>query len=109
MLNGSKIEHLKNFKPGEEVFREEVDLMEGSGTVDKGTKYKFSFDYAIPKIGPKLNWRDIEDATFTVELDGGSRLTYSGVDCLSQGEMTIDGEKEAVMTITFIAGSKEED
>jgi len=107
MHNGKKLEHLKNFKKLEEEFRAEVDLMTGSGTVDKARKFKFSLDYAVPKVGAKLDWSDVSDATFIIEIKDGNRVTYSGVDCLSQGEMTLDGQQEAVMTLTFIATSKD--
>jgi hypothetical protein len=108
MHNGKKLEHLKSFKNLDEEFRAEVDLMSGSGTVDKARKYKFSVDYAIPKVGAKLDWSDVEDATFIVEFkDGAGRMTYSGVDCLSQGEVTLDGQQEATMTLTFMAVSKD--
>jgi len=107
MHNGKKIEHLKNFQKLEEEFRAEVDLMSGSGTVDKARKYKFSLEYAPPKTGAKMDWSDVVDATFIIEFEGGIRVTYSGVDCLSQGEMTLDGQQEGVMTLTFIATSKD--
>jgi len=107
MHNGRKLEHLKNFKKLDEEFRVEVDLMSGSGTVDKARKYKFSVDYAPPKTGAKMDWSDVVDATFIIEFAGGGRMTYSGVDCLTQGEMTVDGQQEAVMTLTFIAISKD--
>jgi hypothetical protein len=106
--NGTKLEHIKNYKSGEQVYRNEVDLMSGSGSVDIAGKYKFSFDYAIPKVNPKTDWSDVEDDTFIIEYEGGHRVTYSGVDCLSVGEATIDGQSEAVMTISFIAKSRDE-
>jgi hypothetical protein len=107
MHNGKKLEHLKNFKKLDEEFRAEVDLMSGSGTVDKARKHKFSLDYAPPKTGAKMDWSDVSDATFIIEFEGGGRMTYSGVDCLSQGELTLDGQQEAVMTLSFIATSKD--
>jgi hypothetical protein len=106
MHNGTKLEHLKNFKKLDEEFRAEVDLMSGSGTVDKARKYKFSVDYAIPSAGAKLDWSNVSDATFTIELKDGPTIKYSGVDCLTQGEMTIDGNDGAAMTLTFIATGK---
>jgi len=105
--NGKKLEHLKNFQILEEEFRAEVDLMSGAGTVDKARRYKFSLDYAPPKTGAKWDWSDVSDATFIIEWDGGSRTTYSGVDCLSQGETTADGQNDAHFTLTFIATSKD--
>jgi len=108
MRNGARVDDLKNFKILEDVYREEVDLMTGSGSVDRARKYKFSLDYAPPKNGAILDWSNVEDETFIVELEGGRRLVYSGVDSLSVGELTLDGQQEAVMTVTFIAAGKDE-
>jgi hypothetical protein len=105
--NGKKLEHLKTFKQLEEEYRVEVELMSGVGAVDKARGYKFSVEYAIPKVGAKLDWSDVSDATFLVEYKDGGRITYSGVDCLSQSEVSLDGKQEAVMTLTFLAVSKD--
>ncbi|MCL2219331.1 MAG: hypothetical protein FWC23_05385 [Chitinispirillia bacterium] len=103
LRNGTKLEDMKSFKMGEKTHRTEVELMDGTGTVDTVSPYKFSIDYAIPKTGAKLDWSDVVDDTFIIELDGGKRVTYSGVDCLSQGEATMDGAQEAVIPLEFIA------
>ena len=107
--SGTSLDHLKNFKMNEENFRKEVELMNGAGTVETARRYNFSLDYAIPKTGAKMDWADVEDDTFTIELNGGKRISYSGVYSLSQGEITIDGENEAVITINFAAASKDMD
>ena len=106
MHNGTKVEYLKNYTNLEEEYRKEVALMSGVGSIDVVQKHKFSLDYVLPKKGAKLDWSDIEDATFVIRL-GDKSITYSGVDCLSAGEFKLDGENEAVRTITFLATSKD--
>jgi len=106
MLNGARVGNLKSFKKDEVEHRAEVDMMDGCGSVERTKKHKFSFDYVIPAEGAKLDWDKVEDATLTVELTGGRRLTYSGVDLLTEGEFTTDGDGEAVMTLSFIAAAR---
>ena len=105
--NGKRQSDLKNFKVGELAYRGEVDTMDGSGSTGKAKKHRFSFDYAIPKTAAKLDWSDVEDETWIIELDGGRRITFSGVDCLTRGEFITDAEKETVMPLSFIALSED--
>jgi hypothetical protein len=97
---------MKSFKHDPIDYRAEVDTMEGSGTVERNKKYKFSLDYAVPKTNAKLNWSDVSNETWTIELEGGTRVTYTGVDSLSRGEIAMDAQKEAVTTISFIADTE---
>jgi hypothetical protein len=106
MRNGNRIQDMKQFKSDTIEYRAEVDTMDGSGTVEKNKKVKFSLDYAIPKVNAKLDWSDVVDETWTIELEGGRRVTYTGVDILSKGETTYDSQKEAVFTLSFIAESE---
>lgn len=103
LRNGSRVSNMKNFKFGAITYRGETETNDGGGTYNKPRVYKFSLDYAIPKDSPKLDWSDIEDEDWTIELEGGKRVNYTGVDCLDRGEISIDQEKESVMTINFRA------
>lgn len=104
--NGQKIQHMKSFRRREYSYAAEVETMDGGGSVDLPKRPGFSLDYALPKTNPKLDWSDVRDEDWTVELDGGKRIIYTGVDCVSMGEVTIDGEKESVATLTFIAATE---
>ena len=108
MINNSSVEHMKSFKMLEEVYRTEVQLMNGVGSADGIPTFKFSIDYVIPKSNEKTDWDRIEDAMVIIQrIPTGKRFTYSGVDCLSVGEETMDGQQEAVRTITFLATRKD--
>lgn len=104
--NGQKVQHMKNFKFGEALYATEVETMDGGGTVDNPRRHRFSLDYAIPKNSPKLDWSDVRDEDWTVELEGGKKAIYTGVDCLSRGEFTVDAQKESVMTLNFYAATE---
>lgn len=99
--SGKRIPHLKNFKWSERKIAEQIKLMDGIGVVDTIPDQTFGFDYAVPAVAPKLDWSDVVDKTYIVQLKSGQRVTFTGVDCLSQGEIAFDGEKESVMPITF--------
>lgn len=109
MMNGTTLQDVKNFKFAEEIARKRVDLMNSTGSTEVTPRFEFSLDYVLPKDGKAIKWLDIEGATIIVELNGGKRVSYSGVDCLSQGEQTVDGENESVRTISFVAARKSED
>lgn len=101
LQNGKKIPHLKNFKWNARKYAEMFKHMDGVGFVDTIPDNTFSFDYVIPATAPTLDWSDIDGDTFIVLLKGGQRITFSGVKSMEDGELTIDGEKESVMTILF--------
>jgi hypothetical protein len=103
MRNGKRVKNLKNFKMGEAVYRAPVQTFDGQGTVDVPRKPSFTFDYALPSTDATLDWSDVSDETWVVELDGGKRAIFSGVDCIKRGEVTMDMEKEVVFTIEFSA------
>jgi hypothetical protein len=101
--NGARVTDLKNFKWAEDVYRSKIMTQDGPGTVDLPDGPAFTIDYVVPKTDAKLNWRDVEDETWVVELQGGKRVIFTGVDCLKRGEAPVDGEKETVMTLEFAA------
>lgn len=106
MRNGKRVLNMKNFKMGEDVYRAQLQTMDGPGTVDVPKKPSFSLDYAIPRDNAKLDWSDVSDETWVVELDGGRRVIFSGVDSISRGEITMDSEKETVFTVNFSSESQ---
>lgn len=103
LRNGTKIENLKSFKEGEHVYREEKELMDTTTTIERSFKYTFSMDYVIPFDRAKLDWGDVENETWIIELNNGQRVTYTGVDCTKRGEVTYDGQNETVIPLEFVA------
>jgi hypothetical protein len=101
LINGKKVQHLKNFKWNSRKYAEQIKNMDGVGFIDVIPDNTFSFDYVIPAVSPKLDWSDIDGDTFIVLLKSGQRITFSGVKSLEDGEMPFDGEKESGMTIVF--------
>jgi hypothetical protein len=105
MRNGKRVLDMKNFKWGEEVYRTSIMTMDGPGSVDLPDKPAFSLDYVLPRENAKISWKDVENETWVIELDGGRRGIFSGVDSIKRGEMSMDGEKETVITFDFAATS----
>jgi hypothetical protein len=106
MRNGKRVLNMKNFKMGEDVYRAAISTMDGQGTVDVPKKPAFTLDYVIPRESAKLDWSDVSDETWVVELDGGRRVIFSGVDSIKRGEITMDSEKETVFSVEFSAESQ---
>jgi hypothetical protein len=104
MRNGSRIRDFKNYKKGAVTHATPVQLMDSVGVVDNPPQYPFSIDYVIPQVGAKQDWTDVEGETWTVQgKTGGPKTTYTGVKFLSEGDSDADGQKEMVMTLSFIA------
>lgn len=99
--SGKKISDVKNFKWNERKYREQIKLMDGVGVVDTIPDQAFSLDHVLPVDNPKLDYSGVVDKTYTVLLKGGKRVTFSGVDAMSDGEITVDGEKETVQTVVY--------
>ncbi|MFA5751119.1 MAG: hypothetical protein WC898_02405 [Candidatus Paceibacterota bacterium] len=107
MRNGSRITDFKNYKKMAVPYAKEVELMDEDGVVEVHKKYKYSIDYVIPKVGAKQDWSDVRDETWSVQYtEGGPKTTYTGVDCIEEGESDVDGQKEVVMTLTFVADGR---
>lgn len=107
-INGTKIDDIKNFKEHEQSHREQVNLMNKTGFVEKTVRHQFSVDYVIPS-GIRYDFGAVKNATALVAYEDGGKINYSGVCCLSVGEAASDGEKEIVQTIVFGAENRVDD
>jgi len=104
-LNGEKMDDMKNFKEHELDPRDQVNLMNKTGFVNKTVRHQFSLDYVIP-VGTRFDFASVQDATALISAQDGGTINYSGVRVLKIGEASYDGEKEVVQTITFGAESR---
>lgn len=99
LRNGTRLPDVKNAGCDEVTYREIVTTMTGSGTFETSKKYTFSFDQVIRKGAQHPDWSSVENEKWTIDFEGGFRVEFSGVSCLSEGEIKSDGEKETVQTI----------
>lgn len=96
---GSRLRDLKNAVTDEVTYRDIGRTMDGSGTFEKGKQYTFQFDNVLRKGVAHPDWGAVEGEKWTVEFEGGFRVEFAGVSCLSEGEIRGDNEKETVQTI----------
>lgn len=104
--NGEKIDDFKTFTEDARVLRKAINLMKTTGRAKVTPRYGFSLDYVVPANGAEFDFDSVEDGTFTVEYDGGERVTFGDVSVTEVGESKADEENEMVRTIKFIAGSR---
>ena len=104
--NGKKVTDLKDYTEDDIELRGVSTTMDSSGTFGKNKKYGFKINQVVAKTGAKHDWSDIVDETWIVELDGGHRCIFTGVDCITQGGIKTDGESESVRTLTLFASGK---
>ncbi len=106
LRNGNKVPNLKSFEKDAVKFAGTFKSMDGGGTFDMNVEHLFTVNYVIPKAGAKIDWSDVQDEKWTIELVGGNRIEYTGVDFLEEGKITVDGENEVVMPLMFRAESR---
>lgn len=99
--SGKKIQHIKNFKWNSRKYAEQIKHMDGIMVVDTIPDQTFSIDHVVPKSNPVLDHSDVKDKTYSVVLNGGKRVTFTGVDALEDGEVTVDFEKETVIPVIY--------
>jgi hypothetical protein len=94
----------KNYQVVDEVVAEKVKLQNFTDYTEVPPEYGFSIDYAIPAGKKEYDFRKIDgESTIRVAKIGGGSTTWLGCKTLIVGGETIDGEKEAVKTITIFA------
>jgi hypothetical protein len=102
VIDGQDMDDFKTFKEMEVEHAKEVPLMYETGFAEKTPRRKFSLDYVVPSGKAEFNFAALKNATISVAKDGGvGRRTYTGCRRLTIGEVTYDGDNEAVKTITF--------
>jgi hypothetical protein len=93
---------LKRFQPNAIERRAVEDEMDGDDVVELPKKYGFTLAMAA-KSGADLNLRDVKDATFVVQYEGGERVTYTGVSTLTETINEIDGKTGKEVVIAYHA------
>jgi len=83
-----------------------VKLMGGSDVVDQTPVYKFTVTYAKPKNGPVFDWTTLNGGTFTVNEEGGERITYSPCQILKIGKSDTDDDNAKTMDVDFWAKTR---
>jgi len=105
VINGQAMTDMKDFDIKALKTRDQVNMMNKTGYVNKTVRHQFSLDYVKP-AGTPFDFAGLEGATVVVSMDDGSTINYSNVCTLELGDLKMDGEKEAVQTILFGAESR---
>lgn len=106
-INGQNIIDFKKFTDDSVELNGKVKLMNGKGHFRKTPDYGFSVDYVVPLDSAEFDFSQVRGGTATVDYENGKRVRYTGVYVLEIGEMTIDGDNEAVRTIKFSSKTKQ--
>lgn len=108
-VNGKKITNFKKFTDKEQELHKQVKLMGKTGFMGVTPQYGCTVDYVIPSSDPEIDWSTVRDARLTVELENGTRWTYTSVYVLKVGEAAFDDENEVVRTIDLGAARRIEE
>ncbi len=108
-VNGQVIEDFDSVEEKEVELRKAVNLMNKTGNCEVTGRYGVSIDYVIPKDDPEFNFKDVSDATLTIDRQNGTRITFGGVCTTKLGSIKYDGENAAKRTIELIANKRSEE
>lgn len=100
-INGQSVTDFKTVSEDAIVLRKVVRLMNKTGNIKVVPQYGLKLGYVIPKDAPEFNFEAVENGTLTIDYENGTRRKYTGVSTLEIGEVTYDGDNEAVKNITF--------
>ena len=102
-INGKSITDFKSISEDALVLRKRVKLMNKTGSMRVTPEYGVKVNYVIPKTNPEFDFELVVGGTLTIDYENGTRRKYTGVSTLEIGEVTYDGDNEAVKTITLSA------
>ena len=104
--NGQAIDDFNTFEEDARVLRKAVKLMKKTGIMGVTPTHGFTVGYVVPKNKPEFDFDSVQDGTFVVDYENGSRTTFTGCSVLEIGSVKYDGDKEATKDIKFIAGNR---
>lgn len=98
-VNGQVIEDFDSVTIKERELRKPVKLMNKTGYVEATARDAVDVDYIVPATGA-FDWASLVEGRLTLELDGGQRITFTGVHTLKIGDIKFgEGEDGAKQTI----------
>lgn len=109
--NGQPITDFSEFSESEIELRAQVNLMNGTGYLEKTPRYQIVVTYVPPASGTEFDWNGLKNGTFVVEYNGGRRVNFSEVCTLKVGEKSVSeaGDKPLSYQVTLGAGGRTEE
>jgi hypothetical protein len=108
-IDNVEMTDFKNYQANDEVLAERVRLQNFTDYAEVPPEYGLSIDYVIPANKKEFDFSKIDgNTTIRVAKVGGGSTTWSGCKTLTIGGETIDGEKEAVKTVSIFAKGRSE-
>ena len=103
---GQEITDFKKVKELKYSPRKTVKLMNKTGFMKLTPRYGVELDYVVPNSGTEFDFDSVSDAVIVIQYSSGTRKTYSGCYVVDIGEVTYDGDNEAVKPVIFGAQKK---
>lgn len=105
-VNGATFEDFSSFTDNSVQKHIMVPLMNKTGYAKMTPRYGFSVEVKYPRTPSGIDLDNVENGTFTVEYDNGSRTLYQGVYTLDTGDKATTGDSETVTTKAYGATNK---
>lgn len=103
--DGSSVTDFKGVTESEVTQAKTVPLMHSTGAAQLTKRWGFSLDYVVPQTSA-MDWSTVSNGTASIVYDSGDRVDFGGVEVVTIGEATIDGENELVRRISFMAATR---
>ncbi len=102
-VNGALFDDINNFSEDERPLGKQVKYMNKLGFAKTTTEIGFSFTIVID-INENFDFLEsLENATVTIEYDGGDRVIFLNANPTSVGEKSSNGEDEITYDIAWAA------
>jgi hypothetical protein len=105
-VNGTTIEDFNAFEEMEIVNAKDVKLMHKTGFANLTKRFKVTLDYVVPAVNP-FDFFSFTEGTLHVVYDSGEEHIYSGVTTENVGNVTFNGEAEAIKKVLLICELKD--
>lgn len=105
-INGQDITDFKAVSEKSRTIHKQVPLMYKTGTATLTQRFSGDLDYVIPRDTPEFNFDGVVGGTLIIEYDNGEQVRFGGVATAETGDVSIDGENEAVKKVAWIAESR---
>ena len=105
-VNGATFNDIISFTDNSVQKHIMVPMMSKTGFAKMTPRYGFSVEVTYPRTPSGIDLDNVENGTFTVEYDNGSRTLYQGVYTLDTGDKATTGDSETVTTKAYGATNK---
>lgn len=107
-FDGIVVDGFRKFEENEFEVGKPVEMARKTGFAKITPRYGFKLEYPVPTTGePDFSPLIVSDGVVSVFRDGGSKIVYRECRLLKKNPGGFDGKEENVVTLEFMAGTRD--